>query len=178
MAIESWPRFGSVNLLYVLKSVAGIVLMKNTCLETLFQHVETLQQRKLYWKQRTISMPCVLLTVLLNRLLLPVSRHKWQVLKIKILGEIWFSELTQRGPLNFRMSVWWLASMLLVAVSVGVLVPVTGCLYIKSCDTGQQQYLDRHYCSTAPGQNRWMSLNSLWPSDTYGDRDLGLHWLR
>ena len=42
------PRFGSENLLYVLKSVSGIVLMKNTCLETLFQHVETLQQRKLY----------------------------------------------------------------------------------------------------------------------------------
>ena len=41
-------RFGSVNVLYVLKSVSRIVLMKNTNLETLFQHVETLQQRKLY----------------------------------------------------------------------------------------------------------------------------------
>ena len=40
--------------------------MKNTYLETLFQHVETLQQRKLYWKTRMISMPCALLTVLLN----------------------------------------------------------------------------------------------------------------
>ena len=41
-------RFGSVNLSYVLKGVSGIVLMENTYLETLFQHVETLQQRKLY----------------------------------------------------------------------------------------------------------------------------------
>ena len=41
--------------------------MKNTHLNTPFQHVETLQQRKLYWKKRTISMLCVLLKVLLNR---------------------------------------------------------------------------------------------------------------
>ena len=52
------PRFGSVNLLYVLKSVSGIVLMKHTCLETLFQHVETLQQRKLYWKKDNIDALC------------------------------------------------------------------------------------------------------------------------
>ena len=51
--------------------------MKHIYLETLFQHVETLQKRKLYQKTRMLTMSCV------PRKVLPVSRYKWQVLKTK-----------------------------------------------------------------------------------------------
>ena len=58
--------FGSLNVSTCWKSVSRIVLIKNTYIETLFNMLKV-TAAKLSWKTRMKSIPCVLLTVLLNR---------------------------------------------------------------------------------------------------------------